>query len=100
MKPDRIRHRDPSQTVAPKAHLLATRVENVKSITNPSQAVVTDSERRKYWKNKEKENLSLSISKSVTPARARCLSGRACTREGGGWISVTDSNRRCYGRAM
>ncbi len=92
MKPIRIRHRDPSQTVASVTFLRAARAENIKSITNPSQPVVTDSESRKYWKSKEKENLSLSISNSVTCPRARCLSGRARTREGGGWISVTDSN--------
>lgn len=60
--------------------------------------VVTDFGGRKSWLNKEIENISLSISLSITPTRARCVHPRARVRVNArgkrGWIRVIDGIER------
>ena len=58
--------------------------QNGECVTNPSQALVTDSEGQKVRENKERNTLSLSLYKSITYPLARHESARTRTCVRGG----------------
>lgn len=81
--PSRIRH----AAVAPVTDCRGAKVEKTQSVTNPSRALVTDSDGAKGLKYKEKHTLSPFLYESVTYPHPRCVWARTRIREGG----VTDS---------
>lgn|GEM_PF-5376880 len=81
--PSRIRH----ATVAPVTDCRGAKVEKAQSVTNPSRALVTDSDGVKGLKYREKHTLSPFLYESVTYPHPRCVWARTRIREGG----VTDS---------